>query len=86
MAMNHVKCEECMKNVMLQYGNELTCSICSGNYHVRCTNVSKYDYNHLSETDRKEWICVECVHMFPFNHISDYIHFRKMTINEHMVF
>ena len=76
-----MKCEVCMKNVVLQYGNELTCSICSCNYHVRCTNLSKYDYKHLSETDRKEWICVECVHMFPFNHISDDRHFLKMTMN-----
>lgn len=74
-------CNECGRIIVVSELNKLTCSICINDYHVQCTNLSRFDHKGMSKINRDNWTCHKCICLFPFNHIIDENVFVKLTKN-----
>ena len=56
---------------ILRHSKTLSCSICSGEYHIACIPIDKNDYAHLQQF-HNEWYCVPCnSSIFPCNYIDE---------------
>ncbi len=42
-------CNECGRIIVVSELNKLTCSICINDYHVQCTNLSRFDHKGMSK-------------------------------------
>ena len=73
-------CNVCTRKTMF-VNSSITCGVCGMNFHVTCTNLSKYDYINMIVADKANWICSKCIDIFPFNNISDNRIFQKYAKN-----
>ena len=74
-------CKVCSRNMYPNVNPSVTCGICGMNFHVKCTNLSKFDHRSMNSTDRGNWMCSDCLDLFPFNNISDNRTLIKYTTN-----
>ncbi len=74
---NH--CERCIIHI----NHQLACSICGNKYHGRCSNISNNDYRKMTQNEKANWMCKNCINIFPFNIISDNELFIKLANNSY---
>ena len=77
---NLVNCLSCFK-VIRNCHKAIYCDICCQWEHLRCTNLSKSDYNILSDTD-EYYYCSKCLSdALPFNYVDDKLEFLNVILN-----
>ena len=74
-------CGECGRMTGVN-GSKLACSLCLELYHVQCTNLSRFDHKSMTKYDKQNWMCHNCIYVFPFNTVLEQDLFVKLTQNQ----
>ena len=60
---------------------KLLCGICGNTHHVKCVKLTNNIYHNMSLNEKDNWMCPDCMNIFPFNHCVDDDLFLQLTSN-----
>ena len=77
------KCRTCLKTVRVNQ-KSILCDICSQWTHLRCSQLTRPEFDYLGVSTEK-WLCAICLSsIFPCNHISDNKEFFSALQSRHI--
>ena len=72
-------CKHCDKTFPLTDQDSICCDKCSYWYHLRCTDLTKNDFDTLSEDETTKWLCQKCVNNYCKKCDSSVYHKAKIS-------
>ena len=57
-------CINCNKTFPEECLDSIYCNKCTSWYHLRCTELSKSEFQHLGSTPTENWKCISCINRF----------------------